>query len=85
LGDDDFDRVEVRAADLLLELKNMEGPTSSADPDPGEMARTAMRTLKLDDVAALRQHLVPEMSVWSDSGDGQLIAGRADAVAIRGE
>jgi ATP-dependent exoDNAse (exonuclease V) beta subunit len=85
LGDEDTDVVEARAADLLLELKSMEELTSSADPDPGEMARTAMRTLKLDDVAALRTHLVPEISLWSDSGDGQLIAGRADAVAVRSE
>ncbi|WP_375157923.1 3'-5' exonuclease [Bradyrhizobium sp. RDT46] len=83
--DDEDTGVEARAADLLLELKSMEEPTSSADPDPVEMARTAIRTLKLHDVAALRQHLVPEISLWCDSGDGQLIAGRADAVAVRGE
>ncbi len=63
----------------------MEGAASAPDPDPEEMARTAVGTLKFADVAALRPHLVPEVSVWSSLGDGKLIAGRADAVAVRGE
>lgn len=85
LEENNLNRVEARARDLLLELKSMEGATSAPDPDPGEMARTAAGTLKFADVAALRPHLVPEVSVWSSLGDGKLIAGRADAVAVRGE
>ncbi len=77
--------VEARAKDLLLELKGMEGAASAPDPDPGEMARTASGTLKFTDVAALRPHLVPEVPIWSNLGDGKLITGRADAVAVRGE
>jgi hypothetical protein len=49
------------------------------------MARTAAGTLKFADVAALRPHLFPEVPIWSNLGDGKLIAGRADAVAVRGE
>src|SRR5262249_39707432 len=44
LGDADLGAVEARAADLLLELKSMEEATAVPDPDPREMARTAMGT-----------------------------------------
>ena len=37
------------------------------------------------DVAGLRPHLVPEVPIWSNLGDGQFMAGRADAVAVRGK
>ena len=83
LDDGDPAWVEARAKDLLLELK--EEAASAPGPDPGEMARTAAGTLKFADVAALRPHLVPEVAIWSNLGDGKLIAGRADAVAVRGE
>ena len=85
LDDGDLGRVEARARDLLLELKSMEGATSAPDPDPDEMARTAAGTLKFAEVAGLRSYLVPEVPIWSNSGEAKLITGRADAVAVRGE
>jgi ATP-dependent exoDNAse (exonuclease V) beta subunit len=85
LDDGDPISVEARAKDLLLELRGLEGAASAPDPDPGEMARTAAATLNFADVAALRPHLIPEVPIWSNLGDGQLMAGRADAVAVRGE
>ena len=51
-------------------------------PDPCEMAETALRTLSLPDIAALRPFLIPELPVWASAEDG-LIAGRADALAVR--
>jgi CRISPR-associated exonuclease Cas4 len=51
-------------------------------PDPREMGETALRTLRLPDIAALRPFLVPELPVWASAEDG-LIAGRADALAVR--
>ena len=53
-------------------------------PDPAEVAATALRTLHLPEIAALRQRLLPELAVWSEQ-DGGLIAGRADAAAYDGE
>jgi ATP-dependent exoDNAse (exonuclease V) beta subunit len=85
LDDSDPMSVEVRAEDLLLELKGLQEAASAPDPDPAEMARTATATMKFADVAALRAHLVPEVAIWSNLGDGQLMAGRADAVAVRGD
>jgi len=85
LDDNDPACVEDRAEDLLLELKGLEGAASAPDPDPAEMARTAAATLKFADVAGLRPHLVPEVPIWSNLGDGQFMAGRADAVAVRGK
>ncbi|MBN8990644.1 MAG: UvrD-helicase domain-containing protein [Rhizobiales bacterium] len=85
LDDSVPDLVETRAATLLRELKGLEGVTSLPDPDPAEMARTAAGALKFTDVAALREHLIPEVPVWSSLDGGRLMAGRADAVAVRGE
>jgi CRISPR-associated exonuclease Cas4 len=78
------DRVEARATTLLAELKSVESALSqTANPDPAEMARTALATLKLADIAALGPHLIPEVPVWSTSQSGKLMAGRADAVAVQ--
>lgn len=52
-------------------------------PDPIEMARCAMRALTLPEIAAIRPLLVPEVAIWAE-GDGHFVAGRADALAIRG-
>jgi hypothetical protein len=51
-------------------------------PSPDEMAETALRALALPDIAALRPFLVPELAVWAARGI-DLVAGRADALAIR--
>jgi len=51
-------------------------------PEPIEMAETALRTLALPEIAALKPFLVPEMAIWAARKD-YLVAGRADALAIR--
>ena len=49
---------------------------------PAEMAETALRGLALPAIAALKPYLVPEVAVWAVR-DTYLVAGRADALAIR--
>ena len=46
------------------------------------MAGTALRTLALPEIAVLRPYLVPELAIWA-ARDTYLVAGRADALAIR--
>ena len=50
--------------------------------DPSEAADTALATLSLPDIAALRPNLVPEMPIYGQEAGGTLIAARADAVAL---
>jgi len=72
----------ARAQELLGQLltdHNDKGP----HPDPTEMARCALRVLELPEIAAIRSYLVPEVAIWS-AGEGYLVAGRADALAIMG-
>lgn len=57
---------------------------SEPGPDPNEMATAVLRGLALPQVAALRPYLVPEVPLWG-SDQANLVAGRADALAIRGE
>lgn len=71
----------VRAGVLLSQL------VSAADdvrplPAPTEMAETSLRTLALPEIAALKPYLVPELAIWAARGT-HLVAGRADALAIR--
>lgn len=82
LLDSDPAVVEQRAAQLLEELAGDEA--LGVRPDPKELARTALNTIHLADVAALRHHLIPEVPIWSRLVDGTLLAGRADAVAVEG-
>jgi hypothetical protein len=51
-------------------------------PDPSEMARCALRALALPEIVAMRSCLVPEVAIRA-AGEGYLVAGRADALAIR--
>ena len=51
-------------------------------PEPLEMAGTALRTLALPEIAVLKPYLVPELAIWA-ARDTYLVAGRADALAIR--
>ncbi len=76
LADEDT-AVDERAR-VLLEQFDSADPNA---PDAAEMASTALRSLRTPEIAKLRPLLVPELSVWSEL-DGDLIAGRADAVAI---
>jgi CRISPR-associated exonuclease Cas4 len=51
-------------------------------PDPTEMAKCALRALALPEIAEMRPFLLPEVAIWG-SGEGVLVAGRADALAIK--
>jgi hypothetical protein len=75
--------METRATQLLEELLGREEAQPDAPPDAGEIARTALKTLTLAAVATLRPLLIPEIAVWSSSPDGPLLAGRADALAVK--
>ena len=77
------DATVSRAGALLLQLLagvEYEQPR----PAPSEMAETALRTLALPEISALRRYLVPELAIWA-VGQDYLVAGRADALAIRGK
>jgi hypothetical protein len=71
-------------AGVLLGRLVARATESGTLPDPAELAATALRTLRLPEVSALRPRLLPELAVWSEL-DGTLIAGRADAAAYDGE
>lgn len=82
LGEDESPVME-RAGELLRQL--MAGALATDTlPEPSELAATALRTLRLPEIAALRPRLLPELAVWSEQ-DGALMAGRADAVAYDGD
>lgn len=82
LGEDES-QVTARAGELLGQLVASASQRGML-PDPAELAATALRTLRLPEVASLRPRLLPELAVWSQQ-DGALIAGRADAVVYHGE
>jgi ATP-dependent exoDNAse (exonuclease V) beta subunit len=81
LGEDET-AVTARASDLLQQL--LAGEQEPRDlPELAELSMTALRTLHLPEIAAVRPNLVPELAVWSAS-EGELLAGRADAIAYEG-
>ncbi|UPK01438.1 UvrD-helicase domain-containing protein [Bradyrhizobium sp. 170] len=73
--------VVSRAEELLVQLLT-DADEKKTRPDPIEMARCALRALALPEIAELRPFLLPEVAIWA-SGEGVLVAGRADALAIR--
>jgi ATP-dependent exoDNAse (exonuclease V) beta subunit len=77
------DATVSRAGTLLLQLLAGVG-YEQPRPDPSEMAETALRTLALPEISTLRPYLVPELAIWA-TGDDYLVAGRADALAVRGQ
>ncbi|WP_316168687.1 MULTISPECIES: UvrD-helicase domain-containing protein [unclassified Bradyrhizobium] len=78
------EQAAVSRAQALLRQLQAETDGRQQPPDPAEMARCALRALAMPEVAALRSCLIPEVPVWA-AGEGYLVAGRADALAIRGE
>lgn len=70
----------ARARTLFDQLVADEADTRAA-PDPTEMGRTALNTLRIPEIAALRHHLVPEVAIWASAGT-EYVAGRADALAV---
>ena len=78
------DREATERAGILLGQLTRRATELGKLPDPAELAATALRTLRLPEIAALRPRLLPELAVWSEH-DGALIAGRADAAVYDGE
>jgi hypothetical protein len=66
---------------LMRELA-IDPSAGAALPSTQEIAATAVRTLSLPDVAALRPLLVPELPVYGMPDAETALAGRADAVAV---
>ena len=70
-----------RAQELLGQLLT-DADDRETRPNHSEMAGCALRALALPEIASLRSSLVPEVAIWA-SGDGYLLSGRADALAIK--
>jgi ATP-dependent exoDNAse (exonuclease V) beta subunit len=71
---------QARARVLLDQLASGDAETDTPLPDAAEMASTALRTIRLPEIAGLRERLVPEIAVWSAT-ESEFLSGRADAVA----
>jgi ATP-dependent exoDNAse (exonuclease V) beta subunit len=69
-----------RASVLLSQLAS--GRDGSSRPDAEEMGRTALQGIRHPSVAKWRSSLVAEVPVWGDDGQGNLLSGRADAMAV---
>jgi CRISPR-associated exonuclease Cas4 len=76
------DAVRGRARLLRDQLASAANPNSS--PDPEELANTALRTLTLRELELFRDKLIPEVPIYGTASQvmDELIAGRADAVAL---
>jgi CRISPR-associated exonuclease Cas4 len=73
----------VSRAELLLEQLAPIPPNGNA-LDAEEMANTALRTLRIDEFKTLRDRFIAEVPIYgtAPTGPQQMIAGRADAVAV---
>lgn len=80
----DADAVLGRAQELLAQLLSQLPDADVEAPDPAELVATTRSTLAIPDVATMLPYLEPEVSVWHESGE-TLLAGRVDALAVRGE
>ena len=75
-----------RARVLMNELA-IDSENGTPLPDPDEIAMTAVRTLALPEIAALRPNLVPEWPIYAmleDELEPTALAGRIDAIALEG-
>lgn len=75
----DVTAVTLRAQELLSQ---MSPPTGARLPDMSEMAQCALRAIALPEIAGRWEWLIPEVPVWG-FGEGYMLAGRADALAIK--
>jgi ATP-dependent exoDNAse (exonuclease V) beta subunit len=77
--------LELRARTLLSELGVTEAKRAEDGPHAPELAASVRRALGIPEVAALRDRLLPEMTVFSAEPAGQgtiYVGGVADAVAF---
>ena len=78
---EDEEAAVARAGELLTQLI-ADDESEAPSPSAAEMAKCALRALALPEIAELRPSLVPEVAIWS-AGEGYLLAGRADALAVK--
>jgi exodeoxyribonuclease-5 len=82
---DEEGTLQVRAAELLQQLCDVDHQDSSKGPSSGELASTVMCTLQLPVVAQYRPALQPEFGVFQLMAEEQEtatgIAGLIDAIA----
>jgi len=77
---EDSTTLEARATALTDQLADR---TDFAErPDAREMAAAVRRALDLEDVAAVRATLTSEWPLYAEMGAHEVLAGRADAIAI---
>ena len=74
-----------RAETLVGQLVSFTPGGEPDAPDSAELSRTVAAALAISDVERLLPYLVPEVAVWHDVGDGELLAGRADAFVVHDE
>jgi CRISPR-associated exonuclease Cas4 len=75
---------EMRERAHLLCQQLATDATATGKPDPNEMAETALRTFTLPELQPFTHRLVPEVPLYggTTADAGELISGRADAVAL---
>jgi hypothetical protein len=84
---EDTETLESRARTLLSELCVAEAKRAEDGPHAPELAASVIRALRIREVAALRDRLLPEMTVFSAEPAAQgtiYVGGVADAVAFDG-
>jgi PD-(D/E)XK nuclease superfamily protein len=76
----------MRARELLAQI-DADKADNRELPQAEELGATIVSTLKLPDIAELRDGLIPELPIYGTFSDPQAtsLAGRADAVFFRGE
>jgi ATP-dependent exoDNAse (exonuclease V) beta subunit len=81
---EEVDQLADRARTLMQELA-IDLADAGAMPSEDEIAATAVKTMRLPEIAALRRTLIPELPIYGmlDGDTHQTaLAGRADAIAL---
>jgi exodeoxyribonuclease-5 len=76
--------LEMRARTLLVQLGTTEAARPEEGPNPREMAATVLRTLAIPEIAACRERLMPELTVFSAQANVDCttyVGGVVDALA----
>jgi hypothetical protein len=84
---EEVERFADRADELVAELV-LNPDDGDRLPDAAEIAATAWRTLRLPDIAALRERLTPEWPIFTlleGRSNPSALAGRIDAIAYDGD
>ena len=82
---DTGDALRDRAAELIGQMGLVDKADPAVGPSSAELVATVLRGLGLQEIAALRSRMLPEVPIYAATGDEQsmtLTSGIADAVAI---